>query len=225
MAILCTTCEPGRAGRATRTATAQRSHSALTDFPDTVVTMTTETEQHPTWGEEPPPQATAPGTGWNGRKTVVAVAIAVGIAAVGGGVIYAASNSDAARGIGPGGYGRGNGGLVIMGGPFGDSLHGGFQNGEVTEVGDDSITVKSSDGFTDTYRIDGDTEVNGGRGDLDDVTEGDVVTVIASVDDSGGDPTADSIMEGDMMRGPRQGDGQPPVKRDSTDGQGTPPTR
>jgi hypothetical protein len=189
--------------------------------------MTTETEQHPTWGEEPPPQAAAPGSGWNGRKTLAAVAVAVGIAAVGGGVIYAASNSEAAQGMGPGGYGRANGGLMIMGGPFGDSQHGAFQNGEVTEVSDTSITVKSTDGFSETYLIDGDTQVNGGGGDLDDIAKGDVITVIATADDNGGEPTVDSIMEGDMQRGPqqKQGNGQPPPKRHQTGGPDTPPTR
>jgi hypothetical protein len=200
--------------------------------------MTTETEQHPTWGEEPPPQAAAEGTGWNGRKTLAAVAIAIGIAAVGGGVIYAASNSEAAQGMGgPGGSGRGNGGLVMMGGPFGDTQHGEFQNGEVTEVGDSSITVKSTDGFSETYLIDADTQVNGGQGDVGDIAEGDIVTVIASepaesAEPADGKATADSIMEGNMMRGgpqQKQGNGQPPAKRDqqggSTDEQGTPPTR
>ncbi|MGW4113576.1 hypothetical protein ACWEFJ_22135 [Actinosynnema sp. NPDC004786] len=176
--------------------------------------MTTETEQHPTWGEDPPPQAAAAGPGWNGRKTLVAVAIAVGIAAVGGGVIYAASNSDAAQGMrGPGGYGmRGGPGLMIVGGPFGDTQHGEFQNGEVTEVDGSSITVKSTDGFSATYRIDGDTQVNGGQGDVDDIERGDVVTVVASEEADGGS-TADSIMKGDVMRGgPQQKrlDGQPP---------------
>ncbi|MEV1113532.1 hypothetical protein AB0I91_00565 [Actinosynnema sp. NPDC049800] len=194
--------------------------------------MTTETEQHPTWGEEPPPQAAAAGTGWNGRKSLAAVAIALGIAAVGGGVIYAASNSDAARGMGgPGGYGRANGGLVIMGGPFGDTQHGEFQNGEVTEVGDSSITVKSADGFSETYLVDDDTQVNGGQGDLDDIAAGDVVTVIAGepTGSADGKATADSIMEGNMMRGgpqQKQGDGQPPARQGGpTDQQGTPPTR
>lgn len=190
--------------------------------------MTTETEQHPTWGEEPPPQAAAAGTGWNGRKTLVAVAIAVGIAAVGGGVIYAAANSDAAQGMGgPGGYGRAGGGLVIMGGPFGDTQHGEFQNGEVTEVGDTSITVQSKDGFSETYKVDDDTKVNGGAGDLDDIEKGDVVTVVATEDADGG-ATADSIMKGDVQRGgpqQRPDGGQPPARPDATDQQGTPPTR
>ena len=187
--------------------------------------MTTETEQHPTWGEQPPPQATAPGPGWNGRKTLAAVAIAAGIAAVGGGVIYAAANSDAAQGMGgPGGYGMrgGPGGMVIMGGPFGDSQHGLFHNGEVTEVGDSSITVKSRDGYSAEYRIDGDTEVNGGRGDLDDIEQGDAVTVIAS-ESADGEATAEGIMAGDVQRGPqKQGDGRPPAPSDQ---QPAPPTR
>lgn len=189
--------------------------------------MTTETEQHPTWGEEPPPQAAAAGTGWNGRKSLAALAIAAAIAAVGGGVIYAASNSDAAQGIGPGGYGRAPGGLMIMGGPFGDTQHGEFQNGEVTAVSDASITVKSTDGFSETYKIDGETQVNGGQGDLDDIAEGDVVTVVAT-EAADGEATVDSIMKGDVSRGgPQQkrGDGQPPAKSDATDQQGTPPTR
>ncbi|MFD1146769.1 hypothetical protein [Saccharothrix hoggarensis] len=187
--------------------------------------MTTDTEQHPTWGEEPPARADAPGTGWNGRKTLAAVAVAVGIAAVGGGVIYAAGNSDAARGLGPGGYGmRPGGGLVIMGGPFGDAQHGEFQNGEVTEVDADSVTVRSGDGFSKTYTIDGDTRVNGGQADLDDVAAGDVVTVLASAVD--GVSTADNIMEGDMQRGgPRRGDGQPPDDELPADRQDTPRTR
>ncbi|MEV8437570.1 hypothetical protein AB0425_09390 [Actinosynnema sp. NPDC051121] len=189
--------------------------------------MTTETEQHPTWGEEPPPQAAAAGTGWNGRKTLAALAIAAGIAVVGGGVIYAASNSDAAQGMGgPGGYGRPNGGLVIMGGPFGDTQHGEFQNGEVTEISDSSITVKSTDGFSETYKIDGDTKVNGGQGRLDDIAKGDVVTVVADAEGDG-EATVDSIMKGNVQRGgpQKQGNGQPPVRQGSPDQQGPPPTR
>jgi hypothetical protein len=185
--------------------------------------MTTETEQHPTWGEEPPPQAAAAGTGWNGRKTLAALAIAAGIAVVGGGVIYAASNSEAAQSMGGP---RGNGGLMIMGGPFGESKHGAFQEGEVTEVGDSSMTVKSTDGFSETYKIDDETQVNGGKVGVGDIAKGDVVTVIAE-DGTGGEATAKSIMKGDMKFGgpQKQGNGQPPVRRGSTDQQETPPTR
>ncbi|GAA1276906.1 hypothetical protein [Saccharothrix xinjiangensis] len=171
-----------------------------------------------TWGD-PPPQA-APGPGWNGRKTLVAAAIAVGIAAAGGGVIYAASNSEAAQqGMGgPRGYGmRGGPGMVVMGSPFGDAQHGEFQHGEVTEVTDSSVTVKSDDGYVQTYRVDGDTQVNGGQGDLDDLDAGDSATVVAT------GSTAELILVGDAARGGdgrRQSDGQPPA-----DGRGAPPTR
>ncbi|MCE6996694.1 hypothetical protein LZG04_18065 [Saccharothrix sp. S26] len=190
--------------------------------------MTSETEQHPTWGEEPPPQVAAAGPGWNARRSLAAIAIAAGIAVVGGGVIYAASNSDAARGMGgPGGYGRGPGGLMIMGGPFGDTQHGEFQNGEVTAISDASITVRSRDGYSGTYKIDDDTQVNGGQGDLDDISQGDVVTVIA--DSTDGEATVDSIMKGNVQRGgppQKQGDGQPPNRPvPDDDQQGTPPTR
>ncbi|MFC6090915.1 hypothetical protein [Saccharothrix lopnurensis] len=181
--------------------------------------MSTEPE-NPTWGD-PPPQA-APGPGWNGRRTLVAIAVAVGIAAAGGGVIYAAGNSEAARqGLGgPRGYGvkGGPGGLVVMGGPFGDAQHGEFQNGEVTEVSDASITVKSPDGYTTTYRVDEDTRVNGGQGDLADIDTGDTVTVVAS------GATADAVLEGNAVRGDGGGR-QQSGDRPPADGRGTPPTR
>ncbi|MGM1061208.1 hypothetical protein [Saccharothrix sp. Mg75] len=185
--------------------------------------MTTETE-NPTWGDEPPPGAAAPGPSWNGRRTLVAVAIAVGIAAAGGGVIYAASNSEAAQqGMGGprGAYGmRGGPGFTIMGGPFGDAQHGEFQNGEVTGVTDSSITVESDDGFVKTYQVDDDTQVNGGRGDLDDIAAGDAVTVVAT------GSTADAVLAGDAVRADgRQGRQQPGQDQPPADGQDTPPTR
>ncbi|MFI9817451.1 hypothetical protein [Saccharothrix variisporea] len=181
--------------------------------------MTTETE-NPTWGEEPPPRADAPGPRWSGRKTLVAVAIAVGIAAVGGGVIYAASNSEAAQQFGgPRGYG-GPGGLRIVGpGPFGDATHGEFQNGEVTAVTDDSVTVKSGDGFSHTYKIDDNTEVNGAKGGTGSLAAGDKVMVVAQ------DDLAKSVIEGDFGRGGNPGDGQGQPGQRPGDGQQVPPTR
>ncbi|MEU5696293.1 hypothetical protein [Actinosynnema sp. NPDC020468] len=155
----------------------------------------TENTENPTWGEAPPPQAEAPGPRWSGRKTIAAVAIAVGIAAVGGGVIYAAGNSDAAQqgmgGPGRGGYGRdGMGFPGAVGSPFGDTKHGEFQVGEVTEVSSSSITVKSTDGYSKTYTIDADTKVNQGQSELSTIAKGDTVTLIAT------DATADAITEG-----------------------------
>ncbi|MBB5959430.1 hypothetical protein FHS29_006051 [Saccharothrix tamanrassetensis] len=193
--------------------------------------MTTETE-NPTWGEAPPPEAAAPGPRWSGRKTLVAVAVAVGIAAVGGGVIYAASNSEAAQmGMGgPRGYGMGKPGMMITGpGPFGDTAHGEFQNGEITEVSDSSITIKSTDGFTRTYKITDDTRVNGGNG-VGSLTEGDTVMLVADEEN-----TAQTVVEGDFRNG--RGNRQQPPGGDQgsgrsndqgsgkSDDQGQPPTR
>ncbi|RKT53949.1 hypothetical protein [Saccharothrix australiensis] len=195
--------------------------------------MTTETE-NPTWGE-PPPEAAEPGPRRSGRRTLAAVAVAVGIAAVGGGVIYAASNSDAARLGGPRGNVVGGPGLVVAGGgPFGDKPHGEFQNGEVTEVSDTSLTVKSTDGFTRTYRLTDDTAVNGAQG-ASGLAQGDDVMVL-STDGS----TADTVVEanarggpgnrqqpgrGDGRPQPGQGDGRDQPGTGQGDQQGQPPTR
>ncbi|MCB0914828.1 MAG: hypothetical protein H6525_03395 [Actinobacteria bacterium] len=43
--------------------------------------------------------------------------------------------------------------------------------GEVTEVSDTSITVRASDGFTQTFAINGDTEVRVGRGDSSSIAD------------------------------------------------------
>ncbi|MEV0676232.1 hypothetical protein AB0I60_06870 [Actinosynnema sp. NPDC050436] len=193
--------------------------------------MTTETE-NPTWGEEPTPQA-APGPGWSGRKIVVAAAIAVGIAAAGGGVIYAASNSEAAQSGMGGPRGYGGPGMMLMGpGPFGDTAHGEFQNGEVTELGDSSITLKSTDGYTQTYKIDDNTTVNGGKG-TSGLAKGDTVVLVAS------NGTATSIIKGNIrsQRGnpnnpnqnnPHQNnspDQNNPDRNNPGDDQGQPPPR
>lgn len=78
---------------------------------------------------------------------------------------------------GPGGHGHRGGGM--MGGFDGKVLHGDATvensdgttsvmrviRGEVTAVSDTSITVKASDGFTQTYAINADTDVHVGRDD------------------------------------------------------------
>lgn len=127
---------------------------------------------------------------------MIAVAVAVGIAAAGGGVIWAASSSE-----GSGGRGMPQGGGMIIGGPMADSQaqHGEFQNGEVTKISDTSITVKSEDGFTETYAIDSDTMF--GSGSADDVETGDKVNVMAT------DGSAVSVLPHEDMTGPRNGGG------------------
>ena len=57
------------------------------------------------------------------------------------------------------------------------------QNGEVTDVNDSSIAVKSEDGFTRTYSVDDNTLVNAGNQGIADVKKGDQVHVKAIVKD------------------------------------------
>jgi hypothetical protein len=161
------------------------------------------------WGAPPPPAA--PKAKWTAKKTIIAVAVAVGIAAAGGVAIYAASGSVDNTG-GPSG-GRA-GGPMIVGGPMGgmgEFEHGEFQMGDITALSDDSVTVKSEDGYEHTYTIDSDTQKSDG------IKKGAEVTVIAETAD--GKSTAKSIMELGEFRqggpnggngGPRNGNGGPP---------------
>ena len=161
------------------------------------------------WGAPPPPAA--PKSKWTVKRTVIAVAVAVGIAAAGGVAIYAASGSVDNNQGGPGGMGgpggQGNG-RMFMGGPMAgleESQHGEFQIGEVTAISDDSVTAKSKDGFEQTYVINSDTQKT------DDIAKGDSVTIIAT--ESNGTVTAVSVMEegafGNRQNGNR-GNGGPP---------------
>jgi hypothetical protein len=154
------------------------------------------------------------------RRTIVAVAIAVGIAAAGGVAIYAAGNSTSDNQGGPGGVGGGPGGMrgngPVMGGPLADAEHGEFQNGEVTAISDDSITAKSDDGYTRTYVIDADTVLADGVGKGDDVM---IVAATSSADDKA---TATMVTEqGQQGVLPPRRDGQ----NGGQGGRGTPPTR
>jgi hypothetical protein len=147
--------------------------------------------------EQPPPEWGAPQPAarqaWTAKKTVAAVAIAVGIAAAGGVAIYAASGTNQQTGAmgGPGGMGGAppDGGTGMRGGfglGSGTATHGEFQSGEVTSISDTSLEVKSTDGYTKTYVIDADTVAEG-------VEKGDTVTVIATTED--GKTVASSVVE------------------------------
>jgi hypothetical protein len=166
------------------------------------------------WGAPPP--AAAPKSKWTVKRTVIAVAVAVGIAAAGGVAIYAASGSVTNNQGGPGGMGGGPGnGRVFMGGPMAgleSSQHGEFQTGEITAISDDSITAKSTDGYEQTYVINSDTQKT------DDLAKGDSVTIIAT--ESNGTVTAVSVLEEGAF-GNRQngGNGGPP----NGGGNGNPP--
>ncbi len=61
-----------------------------------------------------------------------------------------------------------------------------FQRGAVEKVSRTSLTVKSNDGFVDTYVLSDDTKVreNGGKGTLSDIDTSDRVLVVATKDDS-----------------------------------------
>lgn len=93
------------------------------------------------------------------------------------------------------GHGRGWGRKMGFGGP---ALHGEFvvpdgqgtyatiatQNGEVTAVDQDSITVKSEDGYTKEYVVNSETRINRGNDGIDAVKTGQKVMVMAKVDGS-----------------------------------------
>lgn len=163
----------------------------------------TEQQPSPEWGA---PQPAAQRPAWTAKKTVAAVAIAVGIAAAGGVAIYAASGTNQQTGgAGPGGMGgtRPDGGMRGPGSGLGSGsvTHGEFQTGEVTSISSTSVEVKSTDGYTKTYVIDADTVAEG-------VEQGDTVTVIATTED--GKSVASSVVE-PGQRGQGQ-QGQPPSR-------------
>jgi hypothetical protein len=126
------------------------------------------------WGApQPPPRR------WGLRETAAAVAVAAVIAALGGAAIYAATESSSHSFGGPhqafgpgGGMPGGPGQHGGMGGPGpdavdGTSLHGEFvvrdgagsyttvvtQTGAITAISPTAVTVRSEDGFSQTYGI------------------------------------------------------------------------
>ncbi|MDP4503282.1 hypothetical protein [Nonomuraea turcica] len=73
------------------------------------------------------------------------------------------------------------------------------QYGDVTAVDQDSITVKSEDGYTKEYVVNADTRINRGSEGVDAVTTGEKVMVTAKVD--GGTATAVAIHEAALRDG------------------------
>jgi hypothetical protein len=61
-----------------------------------------------------------------------------------------------------------------------------FQRGQVQDVDKTSVTVKSNDGFVETYALSGDTKVreNGEKAKISDIDTSDRVLVVALKDDS-----------------------------------------
>jgi hypothetical protein len=114
-------------------------------------------------------------------------------------------------------HGMGGKGLMggmggMMGGALlGAPLHGSYvvedpdggyrtvlsQHGEVTAVSSTSLTVRSEDGFTTTYRLTDDTTVLSGPDGTDDVEDGADVAVTAVRD--GGSPRAVHVVDLSQM--------------------------
>jgi hypothetical protein len=104
-----------------------------------------------------------------------------------------------------GGFGAGFGGV-------GGALHGEFvvprsgggyqtddtQRGSVTAVSTSSITVKSADGFTKTYKVTSSTLVDAQRDGIGSIKNGHQVSVLATV--SGGTATATSIQDLSLLQ-------------------------
>jgi hypothetical protein len=61
-----------------------------------------------------------------------------------------------------------------------------FQRGEVQKVNSKSVTVKSNDGFVETYALSDDTKVrdNGNKAKVSNIDTSDRVLVVATKDDS-----------------------------------------
>lgn len=178
-------------------------------------TEPTTTEQAPpAWGDPQPP---APK--WSGRKTAIAAAVAIVIAAIGGVAIYAGTSSNSSqqgfggpgggRGGFPGGMGRGGSAAELS--LLRDALHGDFtvsengsyvtermQTGEASALSATSVTVKSKDGYTQTYAIDSSTQK------ASNLANGSTVMVLAKV--SGATATATTITDSTQtQRGGGQG--------------------
>jgi hypothetical protein len=127
--------------------------------------------EDPVWGApDPSPRR------WGVRETAVAVGVAAVIAGLGGAAIYAATEGNSHSmgggahqpfGGGPGGPGGQHSGQMGASGPEPISLHGEFvvpdgsggytteltQTGTVTAISPSAISVRSEDGFSQTYAI------------------------------------------------------------------------
>jgi hypothetical protein len=178
-----------------------------------------------TWGA--PPER--PRTPWSAKRIIISAAVAVVIVAGGTAAVMAATNnsSTGAGAGGPGGgfggpgagaFGRGGGQL---GGGLADALHGDFvvsngsngytterlQTGTVTAVSATDITVKSTDGYTQSYTVGSSTSVDRGADPISKVAKGNTVTVVATL--SGQEATATTIEDSTIDSRTGSGQGGP----------------
>lgn len=154
--------------------------------------MSPSIEQQPVWGaptDHPPT--------WSTRTTLAAVGIAAALAAVGGVVVYASTGAGHDGGPGhqggpPGWGGPGGSERTVHGANVVSDGEGGFtteltQTGDITAATATSITVRSADGFSQTYLLDTDT-----RKPAQGLNNGDQVSVRAT--QRGGAATATAVL-------------------------------
>ena len=166
---------------------------------------------------------------WRLAGTVAAVAVTTAA----GGVAWATSSADtaspspspSASPSAPADPAKPDAGKRGERGAFGAALHGEYtvekdgggyqtiatQQGEVTAVSTDSITLKSADGYSRAYTVTAETLVNAARDGIASIKTGNTVSVLAVVAD--GKATATSIDSGTardaanqkwgLKRGPR----------------------
>jgi len=175
------------------------------------------------WGDPPPAAEPGAKKGWTGRKTAVAVGVAVLIAAGGGVAIAVGTSGDTTaqqQGMGgPGGrqFGGAQGGMqggeasVLRNALHGDFVvsdgNGGYtterlQTGDVTEISATSISLTSKDGYKQVYTIDASTQKTS------EPKTGESVTVVAKV--SGDTATATTVGSATALTQRGGGMGQPP---------------
>jgi hypothetical protein len=88
------------------------------------------------------------------------------------------------RGFGGFGFGGALHGEFTVPGPNGGYQTLAMQTGSVTAVSGSSVTVKSDDGYTKSYIVDGNTLVDAGQNGIGSVKKGDSVRVLAIVSGS-----------------------------------------
>jgi hypothetical protein len=93
------------------------------------------------------------------------------------------------------------------------------QNGQVTSVSSSSITVKSSDGHTQTYAVVSATIVNSQAGGISSVTNGDQVYVVAT--SKNGTDTAANIVDSSKIENSRGAFGLPMPPKPAEPGSGS----
>ncbi|MEV4344233.1 hypothetical protein AB0J83_07130 [Actinoplanes sp. NPDC049596] len=189
--------------------------------PTATYPTTPATDAEGTWT---PPENNGNGGGRKNAKLAVAgalVAVAVASAGITAGVMAATGgdSSSSAQG-GPGGGQFPGRGAMSGGGGAGPSaaLHGEYvvsdgnggyttqltQTGTVSAVSSSSITVKSTDGYSQTYVISSSTTVDNGADQISSVATGHTVQVIATSADA--KATATSITDTDLAAtGTQQG--------------------